>query len=247
MVKLNESTLLETLECFRLAGSYQDAADAIGASLRMIYTWLDKSRAENPLFRVTYQGRDEFWHEHAERLRFESEYMTDPDLVDCTLDEAYALTGYRDRWKRDAQGNIVHHERIEPAEPARGDIDELRSQAAAWAKKPKTRADSPVFVGRPTNSPSDPEEKISGTRPELSTAERERAHPRAHQSINADLRPAPAPSWAKPSPIIGAGYGHQEPSQTGRMDAIPQVRIAFAERVHHGALAVRDAKGNPLG
>ena len=247
MVKLCNETLIETLDCFRMAGSYQDAADAIGASLRMIYTWLDKSRAGNPLFRLTYQNRDEFWHEHAERLRFEAEYMTDPDLVDLTLDEAYALTGYRDRWKRDAQGAIVHHERIEPAEPARGDIDELRAQAAVWAKKPKARADSPVFIGRPTNSPSDPDEKITGRPPEQTTAERERAHPRAHQSINADLRPAPKPSWAKPSPIEGAGYGHQEPSATGRMDAVPQMRIPYAERIHHGPLAVRDAKGNPLG
>ena len=242
MVKLSNETLIETLECFRMAGSYQDAADTIGASLRMIYNWLDKSRAGNPQFRVTYQNRDEFWHEHAERLRFEAEYMTDNDLVDCTLDECEALTGYRDRWKRDKAGNIVHHERALEVEPARGDLDELRAQAAAWAKKPKTAADSPVFIGRPTSSPSDPEEKITGATPQKTTAERERAHPRAHQSINADLRPAAKPSWAKPAPIEGAGYGHQQPSEIGRMDAVPQHRYSFAERIHHGPLRVHDGK-----
>lgn len=251
MVKLCNETLIEILDCFRTGGSYQDAADAAGgASRRMIYHWLDKSRAGHPLFHITYQDRLEWWHEHVARLRLEAEYTTDNDLVDCSLDECYALTGFRDRWKRDDAGNIVRHERIaeQEAEPPRGDIDDLRAQADVWAKKPKTAADSPVQIGRVTINPNDPVEQIGGERPpEMTTAERERAHPRAYQSPNADLRPAAPPSWAKPSKIEGAGFGHQQPSQTMRADAVPQHRLRLSERIHHGPLALRDAKGNAIG
>jgi hypothetical protein len=166
------------------------------------------------------------------------------------LDECEALTGNRDRWLRDAHGNIFPRldEPPEPEqEPPRADLDELRAQAAAWAIKEKTKPDSPVAIARATASPSDPEERVTGAPPKPTVAEFERSNPRAYQSPNADLKPPQRKSWAAP-PIEGTSYGNAEPPIEGRMSAVPTVRYNRADSptFHHGPLAVRGPDGKPL-
>ncbi len=241
MVKLCDETLREALDCFKTRGSYQDVADSIGASRRLIFNWIEKSKAGHPLFKLTYDNRDEWWHEHVARVRGECMWITDPDLADCDLDTCEALTGHRDRWKRDANGEcIAFMPEDDETPPPLGDIEDLRARARAEPQRVKTRPDSPVSIMRATDSPGDPVERVTGATQKPTVAEHERANPRAYISPNADLKPPPRKSWARPLDTYDP-TGQREPPETGRMTMATQ-RINYADRIHHGVLRVHDGK-----
>lgn len=72
-------------------------------------------------------------------------------------------------------------------------------------------------------------------------------NPRAHLSATAGLRPqlADVERGSRAVRIDGPGRGRDEPPDDLRM-VMSTRRVPFAERIHHGPLAVRDAKGNPI-
>ena len=218
MAVLNTETLQHTLDLFRRGYTFQMVADALGSSRRMLFRWQARSRRLDPTFFLidTATGKPGRWHNHIETIRQECTYQTDPDFDGMSDDEVEALTGSRNRFILDANGNRIR--RPDEEEPPMDDIDALEAAARESPKHP--RPDGPVQIMRASN-PNDPPERRTNAPPELSTAEKERRHVRAYQSPNADLRPpAPRPAWAKPAPkldaaTIGSGV-HGEPSPEGR-------------------------------
>jgi hypothetical protein len=239
MVALNEATLLRALDAFEHGATYLQAAEAIGVSRRFLFRWAERSRVHDKGFFLIYKGVPGYWHNFVERIRMEHVYLTLSEFDGMSDEEVEALTGSRNRFVLDKNGNRIRRPEEQP--PDMSDIEEL--QAAARERPKHPTPDSPVHINRVSHS-GDPVEQITGQQPERSTAERERAHPRAYQDPNADLRP---PVWAKPKsiPIEGAGLGHQGPPDTMRMTVATQT-YSYNERVPHGPMSLRDAKGNPI-
>ncbi len=241
MPVLNEQTLLRCLEAFERGRTYEQVAkETLGASRRFLSRWCERSRSHGQAFYIIHRGEVGWFHDFIDRIRSEHIYQTIEGYDDCDDDELEALTGSRDRFLRDAAGNRIR--RPVEAEPEMDDIIELENMARVPPTRPTP--EGRVAIGR-VNVSSDPPERLTGRPERKTTAELERSHPRAHQSVNADLRPA----WARPRPtfiaIDEAGTGDQQLSEDFRMTMATQ-RLNFEERIHHGAMAVRDAKGNPL-
>ncbi len=224
MVTVNDTTLVLVLEAFERGCTFQEAADIIGGSRRLLFRWMKRSRDHRPGFFMIYKGRAGYWSDHVERVRQESFYQTDPDFADMSDDEVERLTGSRNRFILDANGNRIRRP-VEEPEPL-DDIEEL----SAMARRPPAHPtpDGPVQIMRASN-PNDPPERRTNAPPELSTAEKERRHPRAYTDPNADLRPPERPSWAKPLRIDGPGRGKQQPPEEGRF-TIATHTVSAAER-----------------
>ncbi len=74
-------------------------------------------------------------------------------------------------------------------------------------------------------------------------------HPRAHWSVNSDLRPALADAVAggtRAMRIDAAGRGKQAPPADETRTVVSSRRYTYSERVRTGPLGLRDAKGNIL-
>lgn len=231
-MRLDTPTLIETLDAFKEGSTYEAAAEVIGGSRRLLYAWISKSKAGAPQFRFSYDGIDALYHEHIERLRMSRMWAPDPD---------WQITG--EQFLRDENGELVPFVPDEEPPPAMADIENLREQAKQWQAKPKARADSPVTIGRATDNPNDPPERRTGAPPETTVAERERANPRAHQSINADLKPPEQrKSWAAPIDTYDP-TGTAEPPTAGRMTMVTQrYNRGDSPTIHTGYLKVHDGR-----
>lgn len=230
-MKFSEQTLIRVIDQIAAGGSIADAAAYIGISDRMIFLWLRKSRAHNPSFLVIWNGAPGFFHMHVDKARENSKWLLDPQFADWTEDD-FAIFDEppESRFLHDDTGERIA--RLPEQEPELDDIEALQQVAAIEATREKARPDSPVTIfGRRVGN--EPEERISGEKPELTQAEKERRNPRAHLSINADLKPPhpPAP-WMKPKRLEAPGIGIQQPPAEGRFPApgVPQRSYSVAER-----------------
>ena len=233
MAALNENTLQRTLALFRQGLTFQLVADALGSSRRMLFRWKARSaRHDHNFFMIDAKsGAPGYWHNHVDRILYhENIYQIDPEFADATDDEIESLTGSKEnRYLHDADGQRIKRA-DEPDEP----LDDIAALEAAAREPPKhPRPDGPVQIMRASN-PNDPPERRTNAPPELSTAEKERAHPRAYQSPNADLRPpASRPAWAKPAPKLDAATKGQgvngEPPPEGRF-TVATYTYSAAER-----------------
>jgi hypothetical protein len=253
MVKLCSDTLREALDLSGFGWSFQQIAEHIGTSRQLLYTWRDRSIAHangavaahvSPFFLIYGDPPvPGFFHDFLAQARDTATWQTDPSLADCTDEDLLAL-GITDRLLRDDAGNLVPLERDEEPEIFRDDIEELR---AAALEKPKNKPTGPAGIAQGVfrarhDSDRDLPERLTGAASEVSQVERERALPRAHM-IDQDLHPAQPPSYAKPRPIEGySERGNQTPPDTMRMTVATRT-YNFAERIHHGPLGLRNAKG----
>lgn len=238
MARVDEKFLIRAIEFFERGWTWQRVADNLGVTHRWLYRMRDKSIRQYPQFWLLYtDGQPGYWHEHIERARARSRYETHPCLDDWTDWEMKEVLGLypSERFLYDADGNRIP-KAIEEEPPNFDDIEELEAAAREPPRHPKPQG--AVSINR--TSSNDPPERLTGAPEQLSTAERERRHPRAHLSVNADLKPA----WAKPRPTFipidsAEGTGDQELPDDMRMTVATQ-RLNYAERVHHGPMRVWD-------
>lgn len=229
MVTLNDDLLRRTVDGFRAGLTYAEVAQRyLGVDRRLLFRWLDRSKQHRkPFFIVTRYGAN-WYHIHVERARKEAVYVTDETLSDCTDDELFLLFGLRDRFKRDENGDLIRRP-VEEEPELDQDIQELQRLAREPPKNPRPNA--PVSIMR--TSSGEPPERITGGPAELSRAERERAHPRAYTSGNADLKPL-RPERATPAPRLDAstiGRGADgEPPEEGRFTVATQTLSAAQRR-----------------
>lgn len=251
-VKLDTESLMAVCDCLANGDSMEGAAQIVGCSRRLLYNLIEHSRealaADRPVsgettltteakwtpYHFRWRGESGWFHEHV--LRARSPWQIDKSLNDCT-DEELAALGIEDRYLRDENGRKIPLG--EEPEPDMGDIVELREAAKVVPKNPRPLG-APVEIMRADNR-NDPVERVTARPPEKTAAEIERSHPRAHLSVNADLKPPTPPPYARPARIEGSGRGQQMPSEVGRMTVSTQT-IPYVERIHHGALRVWDGK-----
>jgi hypothetical protein len=256
-MKLDRESLCLILETVWRGDSMEAASTLVGCSRRLIYQMIDHSRdtmkADQPTDKVdiptphvtpprwtpyyfTWRGEASWFHLHM--LRARDPYLKDDSLADLS-DEELDVFGYRDRYIRDENGDRIRiGEGAEEPEPDRSDIRQLEELARAAPKNPRPIGAPVTVYGRERN---DPVEHVTGLPPEVSQRDRERALPRAHVSINSDLKPQTPrpPPWEKPLPLDRAGKGQDEPPDTMRA-TVSTRSYSHAERVHHGVLQVHD-------
>jgi len=234
--------------------SFEAAAEHCDCSRRAIYNWLGESKkyadqgALSPYFIVS---RQEHFHNAVQLARIltpaEGELpereLTGDELDDARMAEFMAQARQDDKVEEIIQDAAIERSHHVSADSLRADIAELRTFAKEWARRPKTAGRATIY-GRP--NPNDPPERVGGggqAEPPMSTADRERAHPRAH-FVDTDLKPAdpPAPPWQKPLPLDRGGIGLQAPPEEGRM-TVSTRSYTVAERIqYHGVLKVHDGR-----
>lgn len=223
-MKFSRANLLEIIMLAERDFSYEDISARLDCARKSIYNWLAESRAHadagsgaaSPYWIVERQN-------HFHILMAAARTVDPRTLPPMPLDpeEAFAERArLDDEAEKIIENVIVERSLVVNADELRTDIAELRAFAREWANKPK-RAGTAKVWGR--HVPGDPPERITGPRPEpppMSLAEREWTHPRAHLSVNADLRKPdpPPPAWAKPAPSLNAATigAATMPPETGR-------------------------------
>jgi hypothetical protein len=243
-MKYTENLAKLALDLFAKGSSFAETSDLLGCSRRVLYVWRDQSKAARA-------GREP-WDDDTSSPFYIRDWHGHSAMFDSLLEMARS-PGFKLPDDTEFEPPPLTEEKF--AEQAKADdkpIDDMRAKLladlAAYRLRHKTEPDSPVVIWGRGEAP----DCVVGPQPEpISQRDKERRHPRAHWSVNADLRPPerprPMPPQRAAAPIEGAGRGIQEPSAVMRADAVPQHRYQMAERRHQGPLALRDAKGRPLG
>lgn len=232
-MKFSEQTLIRVIEQIEAGGNLADAAAYVGTSDRLLRIWREKSRRHVPGFFLIYRGMPGYFHAHIEAARERSGWMLDPEFADWSDNDFAAFDEpLESRFLHDDDGNRIPRPPLEDDDGALDDILAERERAAIEATREKRKADGRVTIyGRGRDD--GPPERISGEPEELTQAEKERRHPRAHQSVNADLKPPNnPPPWLKPKKLEGAGIGVHAPPSEGRFNHpnVPQRSYSVAER-----------------
>ena len=250
-MKISENLFKLMLDAFAMKASFEDVAETVGVSRRVIYLWRDQSKAacagrdpwdeptDSEFFIRDWHGRCGMFHDLLALARSPGFKLPDdvefeePPPTEEEKDKAFAEQAKADKQALDT---FI-------AERGRADLERERARAREWRARQKQIPDGPVDVFGRGEAP----DCVVGPEPEpLSQMERERRHPRAHWSVNSDLRKPKQPRQVRAMPIDTAGMGDTEPPDTMRADAVRQHRYQLSERLHHGPMALRDAQGRPL-